>query len=364
MDAYFGVEEEFFFLDRSTLAPVSLGSSARESVVGESLPGTVCAEFLTCQIEHATSPVVSVAEAREQLDSFRAHLARYAEHNTILGAGMGTPFGTASSSIVSDSGRYRTIARWLGDIVGEHQVNGLHVHVEIPDADDRVHALNAVRPWLPVLLALSTNSPFWHGRDTGYCSWRTILLRRFPTIGSPPPFRDADDYRAGVNRLVELGAAPDAASLAWLARISERFPTVEVRVFDAQLTAEDALLMAALTRALLTSAIAPQNDIDTDAVDTSLWMAAREGLDGRLLHPLTGGVSETRSLVQLMLRMLTPALQATGDLDFVADRLARLLADGTGADRQRRAFARDGINGLRSLLAPAAEAPVADPVGA
>lgn len=360
---HFGVEEEFFFLNRSTLAPVSLGSSARESVAGENLPGAVSAEFLTCQIEHATSPVSSIAEARAQLDSFRGHLTRFAKESALLGAGMGTPFGTATSTVV-DSARYRTIARWLGDIVGEHQVNGLHVHVEIPDADDRVRALNALRPWLPVLLSLSTNSPFWRGHDTGFGSWRTILLRRLPTIGSPPPFRDADDYRACVNRLIELGAAPDAASLAWLARVSERFPTVEVRVFDAQLTAEDALLLAALTRALLTSAITPRTHMETDAIDTSLWMAAREGLDARLLDPMTGGVSDARSVVQLMLRMLAPALQATNDLDFVTDRLARLLTDGTGADRQRRAFARDGITGLRALLERSSEARLPDSVGA
>jgi len=360
MNARFGVEEEFFFLDPSTLAPVSLGSSARESVLGEDFPGTVAAEFLTCQIEHATSPVITIEQARAQLGAFRAHLTRHAEGDVLLGAGMGTPYGTASSTAVSDSDRYRTIARWLGDIVGEHQVNGLHVHVEIPDADDRVRALNALRPWLPVLLAISTNSPFWHGRDTEFGSWRTILLRRFPTIGSPPPFRDADHYRAYVDRLVELGAAPDAASLSWLARISERFPTVEVRVFDAQLAAEDTLLFAALTRALLTSAIAPETHMETDAIDTSLWMAAREGLDARILNPMSAGVSDARALVPLMLRMLTPALQATGDFDFVTDRLARLLAEGTGADRQRRAFARGGINGLRSLLAPASEAWVPD----
>lgn len=356
---HFGIEEEFFFLDHATLAPVSLGASARESVVSGSLPGTVAAEFLACQIEHATSPVASVAEAREQLVSFREHLARYAEANGLLGAGMGTPFGTGSASVISSSRRYRSIARWLGDIAGEHQVNGLHVHVEIPDAEDRVRALNALRPWLPVLLTLATNSPYWHKRDTNFSSWRSILLRRFPTIGSPPPFRDADHYQSTVNGLIELGAAPDAASISWLARISQRYPTVEVRAFDAQLTADDSLLLATLTRALLTADISSQSPIDTDAIDISLWMAAREGLNARLLHPLTGGASDARSLVELMRRMLTPALQATGDLEFVDDGLSRVLTDGTGAERQRRAFTTGGIEALRSLMREVAEPLVA-----
>lgn len=346
---YFGIEEEYFLLDRTTLAPVPLGPPAREVMAG-TLPGTVSAEFLTCQLEYATSPVQTLADARVELDHARIALARFADDNDAIGASTGTPFGTGAPATTTPSTRYATIKGWLGDIVGEHQVNGMHVHVEIPDPEDRIRALNALRPWLPVLLALSVNSPYWHQRDTGFRSWRSILLRRFPTIGAPPAFQDASHYEATVSRLIDSGAAPDAASLSWMARVSERFPTVEVRVFDTQLTVDDALMLGGLTRALLLSAPAPTVNIETDAVDTSLWIAAREGLDGRLTHPLSGGVAGARTLVRLLLRMLTPALQANGDLDFVEDHLERTLRDGTGADRQRAAFGTGGIDALQGIL--------------
>ena len=346
---HFGIEEEFFFLDRSTLAPVSLGSPARESVVDEEILGTVSAEFLTCQIEHATSPSASITEAHAQLVAFRSSLMHGAARHDVAGASTGTPFEAGPTGAVSSSARHQDLAHWLGDLAGEHKVNGLHVHVEIPDAEDRVRALNALRPWLPVLLSLSVNSPFWREHDTNFSSWRSILLRRFPTMGCPPPFRDADHYQRNAARVIALDAAPDAAALWWLARISERFPTVEVRVFDAQLTADDSLLLAALTRALLTSEISSQ-PMETDAIDTCLWLAAREGLDARLLNPMNGGVSDARSLLHLMLRVLVPALQATDDLEFVEDHLDRVLTEGTGADRQRRAFAEGGVDGLRALV--------------
>ncbi|MDQ0643589.1 carboxylate-amine ligase [Microbacterium murale] len=347
---YFGIEEEYFLLDRKTLAPVPLGPPAREVIAAGTLPGTVSAEFLTCQVEYSTSPVTALADAGTELRDARAALAGFARANDAIGASSGTPFGTGAPATTSPSARYATISRWLGDLVGEHQVNGTHIHVEIPDAEDRIRAMNALRPWLPVLLSLSANSPYWHESDTNFRSWRSILLRRFPTFGSPPHFQDASHYEATVNRLIDSGGVPDAASLSWMARISERFPTVEVRVFDAQLTVDDALLLASLTRALLLSAPSPTAPIDTDTIDTSLWIAAREGLDARLTHPLSGGVTAARALVRLLLRMLAPALQANGDLDFVEDRLMRTLRDGTGADRQRAAFDANGIDGLRSLL--------------
>jgi carboxylate-amine ligase len=321
----------------------------------QGLPGTVSTEFLTCQVEYATSPAASVGTAREEMCAIRDHLGRFASENDAVAAGTGTPFGTGAAASTTPSDRYRTIAWWLGDITGGHQVNGLHVHAEVIDDEQRVRALNALRPWLPVLLALSGNSPFWHERDTNYSSWRSILLRRLPMMGCPPPFRDYTDYRAVVDRLVGMGAALDIASLSWTARLSDRFPTVEVRAFDAQLGVDDALLLAALTRALVTSAEEPATHLETDALDTALWMAAREGLDGKLLHPHTGEIADTRTLVRVLFTILTPALQTAGDLEFVEEQLARTLTDGNGADRQRRAFATYGMEGLRSLLGGEAE---------
>ncbi|GAB3596793.1 carboxylate-amine ligase [Microbacterium tumbae] len=323
--------------------------AASDAMRAEQLPGTVTTEFLTCQVEHATSPVGSADEARAELDGFRSALGRFAAEHGAIAAGTGTPFGTGEATTVSPSARYARIAEWLGDISGGHQVNGLHVHTEIADEEERIRALNRLRPWLPVLLALSGNAPFWHGRETGYQSWRSVLLRRLPTMGCPPVFADATHYRESVDRLVRLGAAPDIASLAWAARASDRYPTVEVRVFDAQLTTDDTLLVATLTRALLVSAPAPA-PIDTDAIDAALWMAAREGLEADLLNPRTGGVEPATGILPLLMETVSDALQDAGDQAFVEDRLRRVRTDGTGAQRQLRAHAAGGTEGLRALF--------------
>lgn len=345
----FGIEEEFVLLDRASLAAVPLGVAASDAMRAMDRPGAVSTEFLTCQVEHATSPTDSLAGARAELVGFRDPLSRFAAEHGAIAAGTGTPFGTGESATVSPSARYARIAEWLGDITGGHQVNGLHVHAEVLDEEERIRALNRLRPWLPVLLAVSGNAPFWHTRDTGYHSWRSVLLRRLPTMGCPPAFADATHYREVADRLIRLQAAPDVASLSWSARVSDRFPTVEVRVCDAQLTPDDTLFVTALIRALVVSA--PDGpDLGTDAIDAALWMAARDGLDAMLIDPLTGEATPGAEVRRALMDTVTGALQDAGDLAFVDGHLQRVLADGTGSQRQLRAYATGGVEGLQALF--------------
>ncbi len=352
----FGIEEEFALLDEETLVPVPLGGAAIDALTsgtGTFPPGgagTVKKEFLTSQVEFATSPVRTLAEAEMQLRLCRSALTDFARAHRAVAVGMGTPFGVGPAGTVTESARYGKIAHWLGLISDTHHVNGLHVHVEIPDAEARVRALNAVRPWLPVLLALSANSAFADARDTGHASWRSIIMRRLPLFGSPPRFIDAAHYHATVDRLVRAHVIPDVASVAWAARISARYPTLEFRVFDAQLCAEDTLLLAALCRALVHTAPAEGTLHDTDVIQASLWSAARWGMDAILMHPVSGEPIAARSAIGLLRRTTAPALEESGDLPFVNQHLARLFREGNGADRQRAAHRDSGIAGLRALV--------------
>lgn len=344
----FGVEEEFQLLDEDTLVPVPLGSAARSAL--PSGAGEVSKEFLTSQIEFSTSPSETLQDAAAELLAFRFALGAFAREHRAVALGTGAPFGAGPAESVSPSERYETVARWLGHIVDGHHVNGLHVHVELPDDDDaRVRALNAIRPWMPTLLALSGNSPFADARDTGHDSWRTIVMRRLPLAGAPPRFRDIDHYRSTVDDLVSRRVIPDAASVSWAARISDSYPTVELRIFDAQLDVEDSLLLAALTRALIDTAPPEARAQDGDEIQSSLWAAASRGLDATIQHPQTNEPLAARDAVELLHRAVAPALQASGDLDFATAGLERLLRFGTGAARQRAAYAADGISGLRSL---------------
>ena len=235
----------------------------------------------------------------------------------------------------------------------DHQVNGLHVHVEIDDREEGVRALNGVRLWLPCLLALTGNSPFWRGRDTGFASWRTMILRRLPTTGCPPHFNDAQDYAERSNALVATGTATDLPSIAWAARLSERFPTIEVRVFDAQLTVGESLLAAALTRSLVTTVLEtpPLTHVPQEILDGSLWLAARDGMGADLVDPFTGDPATAWSVVDALVEYIGPALVGHGDLEFVTEALARVRARGTGAQRQVEVLRRDGPLSLRRWYA-------------
>lgn len=248
------------------------------------------------------------------------------------------------------SPHYDDVSAHLQHLTRDHEVNGLHVHVEVDDDEERVRALDRVRGWLPVLLALTGNSPFTGGRDSGFASWRSILIRRLPASWSPPRFRDFDDYRAGVQKLIALGALTDAASISWAVRLSERYPTVEVRVFDAQLTPEDSVFAALLSRAIVRTGDQPQADIDVDGIDASLWTAARRGMDARLIDPMTGAVEDAWTLADRMMAVIGPALRERGDEERVRDGFERLRILGTGAARQRRTVDEDGTPGLARLL--------------
>ncbi|MEW1963415.1 YbdK family carboxylate-amine ligase [Microbacterium sp. NPDC077644] len=353
----FGIEEEFMTLDPRTLAPIPQGAAARtalardrlQSANGQRPAGDVQKEFLDCQVEIATAPSQTLEEAGAQLARYRAQLRDFGRRAGLIVASAGTPYGIAANASVTDTQRYRMIADFLGGLTREHLVNGLHVHTEVIGVEEQVSALNAVRPWLPVLLAATANAPFWRGQDSGFASWRSMLLRRLPTMWCPPVFQDAQDYQHRVERLVTLGAALDPASIAWAARVSDTYDTVEVRVFDAQLTVADSLFTAALTRAIITDR--PRTvALDSEAIDASLWMAARGGMRARVVDPITGDVSPVPAVLQALCETVRNALEGHGDLEFARSRIERAQAEGSGADRQRRAVASGGALGLAGLL--------------
>jgi carboxylate-amine ligase len=200
---------------------------------------------------------------------------------------------------------------------------------------------------LPVLLTLTANSPYWDDRDTGYASWRTMTWPRWPVAGPPPVFDSAAHYDQVVQTLLDAGAMVDRGTIFWDLRPSNSHPTLEVRVADTALTAEEAALYAALVRALvvhLSAAVRrgePAPDVPGELLRAAYWRAARDGLDGEGLDLATGRLCPAPELAQRLLALVEPVLRAHGELDQVTKWLDRLLAEGTGARRQRQA-ARDG----------------------
>lgn len=344
----FGIEEEFILLDDTALVPLAMGELAREMIAHRSPLGTVTTEYLTSQLECVTGPASTRAEAEEQLRHLRGLVAGHAAGQRAIVGAIGAPFASTKRVTVWPSAHYNDVSAHLGHITRGHEVNGLHVHVEVADAEERVRALNRVRGWLPVLAALTGNSPFADGLRSGFESWRSVIIRRLPSSWSPPRFADFADYRAHVAQLIDIGTVSEAASLSWAARLSERYPTVEVRVFDSQLTTDDALFAAVLTRAIVLS-----EDLESrgemDGIDASLWMAARSGMQARVIDPTTGDVAGAWTVAEHLLEAVHPALEHHDDLAFVTDRLERIRAAGTGAARQLRAYEQGGIDGLRRL---------------
>ncbi|WP_394553561.1 YbdK family carboxylate-amine ligase [Agromyces sp. MMS24-JH15] len=351
----FGVEEEFVLLDPDTLHPVASGPAvlARMHAAGFA---RATSELLASQVESATGICRTGDEAWLELAAFRRSLLAAAAAEGLIPAPTGTPFAALHGPEVSKSPRYQRMSADIGAIVDDHQVCGLHVHVGVDAPEDRVRVLNAMRPWMPLLTALAANSPFWRGADTGFASWRTIVMRRWTTAGVPGAFADAADYDRRIRDLVGLGATRDRAAVAWMMRISHHLPTVELRFGDAQLHPDDAIAIALLCRAIATAILAdPRGPVGrhgsvdasmraapVEVVSAAVWAAAHEGHSALVPDPIRGGLASVPAVVANLLDAIDAERTCR-------DALAELLARGAGAERQRAAFARDDVAGLARL---------------
>jgi len=337
-----GVEEEFVLLDPCTGAAVLAGPDLVRMLDGE--PG-VRPELMRFQVETATGVCTSLDEVgRELLRLRRLAAAAAARLGCRLVASGAVPYRTPGLAAVTGQPRYLQLARRYGPVVAEAGTCGCHVHVGVPSRDLGVQVLARLRPWLAPLLAVTANSPVAGGHDTGWASWRYAIQSRWPTAVPPEVWPDAAAYDAAVRRLVRRGAALDERSVYFLARLSPRYPTVEVRVADVGLDAGAAVLLAGLTRALVATALAearrgtPVPAAPARQVTAALAAAARHGLAGAGLDPVTGRAVDATRLRACLLEHVRPALDDHGDTQIVAGLLRRLDDRGTGADRQRALF--------------------------
>ncbi|MCY0962893.1 carboxylate-amine ligase [Streptomyces sp. H27-H5] len=352
-----GVEEEYLLVDPDTLLPVPWADDVRRAagVVSLTEDGEVQEELLQSQIEVATPICVRMDEVGGHLLRLRHAVASAAEDRgcRVL-ASAAAPVRGSAPVPVTPTPRYRRMEGEARQLVDEQLINGMHVHVAVPDPETGVAVLNRIRVWLPTLLAMSVNSPLWDGKDTGFASWRTIVFGRWPVSGPPPAFRDYSDYEERVEALVSSGIIADRGQLYWQARLSERYPTVEVRCLDVQLRADDAVMLAGIVRALVEVAIDEEKAgaalplCPPELLQAANWHAARHGLGGSLLDPW-GRLRSSGDILCMLLRHVAPALEDSGDQREVGSLVHRLLREGTPADRQRRALA-DGMPGLRNLL--------------
>jgi carboxylate-amine ligase len=353
-----GVEEEYFLLDPDTGLPAprvdavraaaGLGAVADRDEVQE--------ELLQAQVEVATPVCRRLDEVAGHLLRLRYALGAAAEQSGCRLAACGAaPLAGPEPVPVASAPRAGATRDTAARLVDEQLINGMHVHVEVPDRPTGVAVLNRIRPWLPVLVAMAGNSPLWHERDTGFASWRTVVFDRWPVSGPPPVFAGAADYESRIRGLVETGTILDLGQVYWQARLSDRYPTIEVRALDVQLRAEDAALFAGLVRALVATALRehaaslPFASMPQELLEAATWHAARFGLTDTLIDK-DGARVPARDVVSGLLDHLTPALDAAGDTRQVLSLAHRLLSEGGPARRQRRAFAKDGLKGVLDLV--------------
>jgi carboxylate-amine ligase len=251
------------------------------------------------------------------------------------------PSLTPSRRYLRMAGEYRLTA-------DEQLTCGCHVHVYVESPDEGVAVLDRIRPWLPPLLALTANSPFWQGTDTGYVSWRQQVWGRWPSNGPTQLFGSAKGYRETVDALLATGTLLDEGMIYFDARLSRHYPTVEIRVPDVCLNASDAVLTAALVRALVdTAAMAwragePPDAVRTDLLRLAMWRASRSGIEGELVHPVARHPVPAREALAALFGHVAAALERNGDLETAEDLLGRVLQEGSGARRQRSVYARTG----------------------
>jgi len=362
-----GVEEEYQLLDAVTgeLRPDNMAVLRRaEPAMGD----TVHPELLQSQVEVSTGVCESLDEVEAELLRLRRTLnAAAASKGCRLGAAGTHPTARWQAQQVTPKERYEDLIEGFQQVARETLIFGCHVHIGVADPDERIRVMNRVRTCLPGLLALSANSPFWGGRETGYASYRTALFRRWPMTGVPLRFQDDREYRSLVASLVQAGMIDDATKIYWDIRPSERFPTLEFRVADVCLTVDEAVTIAGLAAGAVASAAVaaraaeaaggpdadPGRHVDPrpELLEAAVWHAARYGLGADLIDLNEGRPAPAPATIGRIVDGLRDALEDLGMWDRVRDGVKAIVARGNGADRQRRAFEQGGFPRVLELIA-------------
>ncbi|MGH3041309.1 MAG: glutamate--cysteine ligase [Gaiellaceae bacterium] len=350
-----GVEEEFQLVGRESFELVSrIDEILSEVEDEEEHEGRVKPELLQSVVEVATNVAHSVAEAMDDLRGLRARLRDASAERDALIASAGThPFSRYEHQDVTDRPRYRELIEDMGWVAERELIFGLHVHVGLGSADTAIACMNATRTFLPELLALTANSPFWQARPTGLASTRTKVFEAFPRSGLPPAFASWEEFELLVDRGVRTNSFSDYTYLWWDLRPHPRLGTIELRICDAQ-TSIDAVtgvvalvqsLVATLAEAYEAGESLPLQPVTL--VDENKWRATRDGLDAKLIDLEHDTERSARDAVLALVERSEAAalrLGCAAELESVE----RLLAGGTGAEAQLRVY-----DETQSLLAVA-----------
>jgi carboxylate-amine ligase len=334
-----GIEEEFAIIDPVTR---ELRSHIQEILEGGkvTLKEQVKPEMHQSVVELGTEICQSIADARTHVVELRSKLASLAAQSGLKIASAGThPFSHWHDQLITEGERYKEIVQDMQLLARANLIFGLHVHVGIPSRDTAIHVMNQARYFLPHIYALSVNSPFWVGRNTGLKGYRLKVFERFPRTGIPDAFESLSEYEDYCKLLVKTGCVDNAKKIWWDIRLHPFFDTLEFRIFDAQSRVDDTLALAALVQAIIARLYKLFRQNTTFRVyrrrllDENRWRASRYGIEGKMIDFGREAEVETRSLIQELLEFVGKEMEELGSQRELAQ-LQRIVREGTGADRQ------------------------------
>jgi carboxylate-amine ligase len=346
-DSYrIGIEEEYFLVDAATKSVMRAMPEAFLAAAKETTNGQVMGEFLQSQIEVRTLPHTDIRTARTELRHLRQTVAKVAADHKLAILAAGThPTADWGKSQQSEGERYDTVMDDLQMIGQRNMLCGLHVHVELPDPDDRVDVMMRMLPYLPLFIALGTSSPFWRSRPTGLKGYRLAAYDELPRTGVPELFRSNEEFDSYVAALVKAGVMQDSSYVWWSMRPSLKHPTLELRAPDCPTLVDDSIAIAALYRALarrLTRNPELNRDINTVTraiVVENKWRAQRYGVRGTFVGD-NGAITVAAFTEQVLEETATDA-DALGCLAEM-QRCRTIVGAGTSADAQMAVFEAHG----------------------
>jgi carboxylate-amine ligase len=357
-----GIEEELMIVDRDTLDLASSIEAVLEDLEGVEKQGEVKPELMESVCEISTEPCRDTRAAGDQLRALRRLVQQAADGRGLAIGSAGThPFALWEDQRIVSRPRYRELIAGLQFVARQEIIFGIHVHIGLDDPDKAIHVTNGMRVHVPILLALSANSPFWRGSHTGLQSTRTPIFRTFPRVGIPPRYDDFEDWSRRIDFMETTKVVPDYTYLWYDVRPHPNFGTVEIRVMDSQTRVEHTLAIAALIQAMVKE-LAEHYDAGKslsrypyEMLDENKWLAARHGLEGELVDlPATDRVTAKELTRRLMdrLRPHSEDLGSAAEFDWLED----ILDNGTGSARQVLVY--DANHDLREVVRDIVDATV------
>lgn len=346
-DLTLGIEEEYQIIDPKTRELTSYISEFLEQGAMV-FRDQVKPEFLQSQVETGSNICRNIQEARLEVTRLRRVVCEIAEKNNRKIVAAGThPFSNWEDQIITDKDRYKSLIADMHYIAQRLLIFGMHVHVGVPDRELRIDIMNQLRYFMPHILALSTSSPFWSGKNTGLKSYRSVVFEDLPRTGIPEYFDSASDYDQFIDILVKTNCIDDPTKVWWDIRPHPNFPTLEIRICDCVTKIDEVIAIAALLQAIVAKLVVLRKRNLTwrsyrkALIAENKWRAVKDGIEGKLLDLGRQEEVPTRFLIGELLEFVDDVVDELGSRQEI-DYVHTILREGSSADRQLRKFQEEG----------------------